>query len=411
MKRFLLTGVLFLSVGQFLAHAQNNSRTTYTDDIYYGADDAKKNAEKEAEAEEARRAKAAEAAAARNENTYTSSGDDAVADGNYESYNRSYESDGDEYIDYNDDDYYYSSRMRRFNSNYYGFGYYTPFYDPFWYDPWYSPWYGPRSGVSVSIGWGGPYWSSYYGMSGWYGYPGFYSAWNYPYYAGWGGYYGGWGGYYGGYYDGYYAGAYGGNVRSVQYGPRTSFNGPRNGYRRDAYSGGGGSLRSSTSGAGPRQVLRTAPDQHGATDNYRGRATNNGDLRNADRSVSSPDRSFSGNDMRMRNRFDNNAGSNDNRGAEQQQIQAAPQPRAERRGRFFQNLNNAFSNDNSGQRAQPASEQRARQQMQSEQPAQRYEPAQQRQAEPSYQRSTPSSSPSRGGSMGGGSNGGGGRRR
>ncbi len=384
MKRFLLTGMLFLATGQFLAFAQDKGRSTYVDDIYYTADDAKKEAEAEAAQAAARRA-----ANAQDERTYTSTGEDAVMADDYDSYNRSYGSDGDEYIDYNDDDYYYSSHIRRFNGNY-GFGYYTPYYDPFWYSSWYSPWYYPYSGFSVSVGWGNPYYP-YYGCSAWYGYPGFYSAWNYPYYTGWGGYYGS---YYAGYYDGYYSGAgmYG-NGRSVQYGPRTPFNAPRSGVRRESNTS--GNLRSTqpVGNSGPREVMRSAPQQR----------MNNGMSDRAANDNMRSDRSYNSSDMRMRSSDQINDVRN-NRAA-QNEPQAAPQ-RSERRNRFFNNLSNAFSNGNNRQpqRSSPVME-RSRQA--ESQPV--YRQAQPSYQQPSYQRSAPaSSSPSR---SSGGSFGGGGRRR
>ena len=53
---------------------------------------------------------------------------------------------GDQY------DYYYTSRMRRFDNPYYGFDFYSPVYvDPAYYNPYYSNFYRPGS----SIYWGG----------------------------------------------------------------------------------------------------------------------------------------------------------------------------------------------------------------------------------------------------------------
>lgn len=205
MKRVFLAGFVTLFLTSSVTYAQNSR---YDDDIYYTKKDAKKDAEiqKSAEEEYEARRKA-----------------EAIRNGDNDG--------GDEaYIDYDDDDYYYN-RFNRFGSG--------SFYRPYWYnDPWYYNTYsyygmgygwnnwGYSPGWSVSIGYGGPYWSSYWGYNYWYGYPGFYSCWNYPVYGyGWGGY---GGGYYNGYWDGYYNGAYnnsgGYSNRAYTYGPRTSMN-------------------------------------------------------------------------------------------------------------------------------------------------------------------------------------------
>jgi hypothetical protein len=99
-------------------------------------------------------------------------------------------------------DYSYSSRIRRFDGPYLGYGYYDPFYtDYYWYEPfsWNLGWnIYLGAGFSLGLNWGYPY----------YGY-GCYDPWDYycyrpsywyhPYYDS---YYHH--GYYGGYYDGYY---------------------------------------------------------------------------------------------------------------------------------------------------------------------------------------------------------------
>ena len=90
MKRFLLTGLLFLGLGQLSSYAQSGG--SYTDDIYYSSEDAKKDAE-------AQQKKDAEAQARREQ---------ARQNEEYSSSDRNYESDGD-YIDYDDDDYFISS--------------------------------------------------------------------------------------------------------------------------------------------------------------------------------------------------------------------------------------------------------------------------------------------------------------
>ncbi|QNH62130.1 hypothetical protein [Hymenobacter sediminicola] len=139
--------------------------------------------------------------------------------------------------EYYDEDYAYSSRIRRFHQPYYrGFGYgYNDFIyaDPFWYggpgyysawgpsyyggyDPFWGPSYYGGSYVSINIGFGNPYWGRPWGWNRWgggYG-RGFYDG----YYSGL--YGGGYGGYYGN--GGYYGGGVGtGTVRNVRYGPRS----------------------------------------------------------------------------------------------------------------------------------------------------------------------------------------------
>ena len=132
---------------------------------------------------------------------------------------------GDQYIDY-DDDNYYATHIHRFNDPYYNMGYYSTFNNPYWYNPYwvdplwgYNPWYRPSFGFGIGFG---PYWSGGWGYNTWYGYGGFNSCWNYPIYGSgfYGGYYGGfWNGYYGGVYNGY--GRYTG-ISNVVYGPRVT---------------------------------------------------------------------------------------------------------------------------------------------------------------------------------------------
>jgi hypothetical protein len=128
---------------------------------------------------------------------------------------------------YDEDDYYYASRIRRFNAPYRGLSYYdfayTDYYwynrDPFYYgrsmyyDPFYSPCYTcygfPPYYGGISIVIGRPYYSRW--------------GWGNPYYGG-GLYRGGYGGLgYGGY-GGYYSNNWYRNdanfSRNVQYGPR-----------------------------------------------------------------------------------------------------------------------------------------------------------------------------------------------
>jgi len=86
-------------------------------------------------------------------------------------------SDDDEYEYYEDYDYYYTSRVRRFHRPYYGFSYFDPVYaDLYYYDPFINP------GVTVLI---------YDGYSSWNGWNSWrrFNRWN-----SWGSFNRGWGG-------------------------------------------------------------------------------------------------------------------------------------------------------------------------------------------------------------------------
>ncbi len=383
MKHIFLTYLLLAVFGSFSADAQSKK---VQDDIYYTAEDAQKDAdaaEKERQAiEEARAKRAAERRTQR----------DAMG----------YESGEEEYIDYDDDEYYYANRFNRFNGPYYGANYWA--YDPFFWDPWWGGGYyargwgwGPSWGIGV--GYGGPYWSSYWGWNCWYGYPGFYSAWNSPWYGGYG-----YGGYYNGFYDGYYAGAYGGgsigNVRTVSYGPRSSIN--RYPGSQRATSGRTGSGMS----GGTRGQLRRSP----------GELRNASDNRNYSRSespVSSPSPGIRSSERRGSTNTGNYNGNEPARNDNRYNSGATNRP-----ARNY----NTNDNNRSYNQVEPAQQAPSRSYQRSE-PAQqqRPQPSYQR-SEPSYQRSQPSynstpsrsysspgSSPSRsgGGSFGGGSRSGG----
>ena len=143
-----------------------------------------------------------------------------------------------ESTEYYDDDYAYSSRIRRFHQPYYrsfGYGYNDFVYaDPFWYggspygSSFYDPFWGPGYGyggsfVNINIGFGSPWGWGYnpwrYGRG--FGYGGLYDGYGYGY-GGYGGYgYGGFGGY-NNYYvnNNYYGGGGVGTTRNVRYGPR-----------------------------------------------------------------------------------------------------------------------------------------------------------------------------------------------
>lgn len=173
-------------------------------------------------------------------------------------YNNNNQYNDNDVIDYDDDDYYYASRIHRFHHGYWRFGYYSCFFqDPFWWDMSYSyPVFYMNYGYPYGCGgwnhWG---WNNWGWNAGWSPYG---SCWNscgwntgwspwggYGYgafgYGGYGGYYNGYyngynNGYYNGYWDGFYNAGYGGYRSGYVYGPRRSVNSsvrlPRNGIRQ-----------------------------------------------------------------------------------------------------------------------------------------------------------------------------------
>lgn len=215
MKRFFFAGMAF-ALCALCGHAFAQNNGGYTDDVYYNASQAEKDAQQAAEQS---------FTDSRNDNYYNSSGQDNQYDrSGAQAYND--DDNGNEYIDYDDDS--YTMRMRRFYYPMSGIGYwgsvYSPYWnDPFFYNPYYSwgGWYTP--GFSLSFGYG-PYWSSGWGCNMWYGYGGF-NSWYYPYYPYYGYGYGSgyWNGYYAGLYDGGY-GNYYAPSRGLNYGPRGARN-------------------------------------------------------------------------------------------------------------------------------------------------------------------------------------------
>jgi hypothetical protein len=214
MKRFLLMGLLLIG-SQAVTYAQ-------TDDIYADGPSQRERKHKNKKGSDDNNYYQEQQSNTDSESAYN----DHTPD-NYLDYNNP-----DDYIDYGDDD-SYCSRINRFDNAFYNMGYYSTFYNPFWYnrywyDPYYSwsPWY---PSVTVSFGYG-PYWSSGWGWSTWWGYSGFGSCWSYPYYAcGW------YGNYYNNHWNGYYAGIdRHTNYRSVGYGPRQASMGNRMGNRMAA---------------------------------------------------------------------------------------------------------------------------------------------------------------------------------
>ncbi|UOG74697.1 hypothetical protein MTX78_21585 [Hymenobacter tibetensis] len=183
--------------------------------------------------------------------------DDEISNPDYTAEGQRSSSTVTESTEYYDDDYAYSSRIRRFHQPYYrGFGYgYNDFVynDPFWYggssyygSGFYDPFYGPAYGygglggsfVNINIGFGNPW--------GW-----GYNPWRYGrgyglYDSYYGGGYGGYG--YNNYYNinNYYGGGVG-TVRNVRYGARTSRSGEAGTAGRTGTSIGTGNVTGSRS--------------------------------------------------------------------------------------------------------------------------------------------------------------------
>ncbi|MGV3503757.1 MAG: hypothetical protein ACO1O1_08615 [Adhaeribacter sp.] len=231
-------------------------QTSEYDDVYYSKKDqtviTDNTLSTNQQPEQNARTAAADGAVANPEYSEKSSGGGQIASGT-DYYSPDY---------YDENDYYYASRIRRFNAPYRGFSYYDFAYtDYYWYNR--NPLYYGRSIYADPFYAYNPYFYPCYTC---YGYPGVYGSINIiigrPYYSRWGwgdpyygaynrGYYGGYGGYYGGYYGRNYAnsGWYRNDnySRKVQYGPRLDrSNVPvgdnskaPNRQRRDLSSGGG----------------------------------------------------------------------------------------------------------------------------------------------------------------------------
>ena len=302
----------------------------------------------------------------------------------------------------------------------YAYGGYDPFYSSF-YSPYgygYSPYgYGYGSGVSISFGFGRPYYGGFgYGGLG-YGYSPFGYGYS-PYYYG-GAYYGGYygrGGYYGNSYGGGYYGNNGGYYGSGDsrgngrtYGHRTD-RASEGGYQAAPASGAGAGGNASTNGhvrgrdavgGGGTQIVDASIDGN------RGRRGEN--IAPAGGGYNQPQRMNDGEQPRYRNMdtpITTNANNGRGRTEVQPQLQPAGAPQeGRRRGGFFQNV---FGEPvgNGGQAAEQPRQRSYEQPRQQtfEQPRQRsYEQPQRSYSQPSY------SAPSYGG--GGGNSGGGGGRR
>ena len=158
-------------------------------------------------------------------------------------------------VDY-DFDYGYASRLNRFQyaspwRTYYD-NWYTYSYDP-WYSYRYDPWY-YGTGLSLSFGWGSPYFGGYSSPWGIYGYgsPYYSNYWGPVSYYGYGGY-PGWG------YGGYPGWGYGGGVvvnrRNNESRPSTGTGNPYYG-SRDRYSRPGTSTSTNGTSNRPERMPR-----------------------------------------------------------------------------------------------------------------------------------------------------------
>lgn len=241
MKSLLLSVVFGMTIA---GGAMAQSGNTYDDDIYSSGPSTRKQRSSNENREPSRA------------DNYDRPGDDGFTDNGQTSYS------GDSYIDYDDDDYYYSSSINRFGySSFYNRPYFSTFANPYWYNPyWVDPYWGwspwNRPGLSIGVSFGSPYWNSYWGWQNWYGYSPFNSFYYPSYYGGWG--YNNWGcgGYYGNYWNGYYAGIYNGygngwnyrNNRNITYGPRYSMNNIANNRIGRGYPGAVGSGRMAPGG-------------------------------------------------------------------------------------------------------------------------------------------------------------------
>lgn len=126
-------------------------------------------------------------------------GRDVYDDRSYSGYEDDYQSQGfdDDFDYYNDYDYYYTSRIRRFHRPYYGFGFFDPIYVDAWhYDPFLNPgvtvliyddfysfrswsrwnrwnaWgpggaWGPRVNIGISFGWNNFGWNRWNAWDPW----------------------------------------------------------------------------------------------------------------------------------------------------------------------------------------------------------------------------------------------------
>lgn len=167
---------------------------------------------------------------------------------NYE-YEDEYDYDDEEFGYYDDYDYYYASRIRRFHNPGYMFDFYDPYYtEMYYYDPFsYGGYYSP--GVSIYLSFGNPYrpWRYYHRYNHYYSFysynyyntwcnPWFYNSWYDPWYGGYNNWY--YPSYYNyNYYNNYYGGWYGGYYGHHPYG-YGGYYGYNNYYNNGGYYGG-----------------------------------------------------------------------------------------------------------------------------------------------------------------------------
>lgn len=223
------TTVQLISVLLVLLTACNSSyyATSTHDDIYYSRQEAAKLAEQATMAEAVAVDRTQNQATPTDQNYgYESEGEhypnyDYQARFRPQSDTVEYDQEGNTYITnhyyFDQADYYYSARIRRFHRYGVGFSYYDPFYtNMYWYT--YDPFH---YGVSIYLGYGAL--DFYYpGLTYW-SWPYRYGYWGGPTYSywGWGGSY--WAGYHHGYWHGYRAGYwsspyyYGGYYSDYQY--------------------------------------------------------------------------------------------------------------------------------------------------------------------------------------------------
>ena len=229
----------------------------------------------------------------------------------------SYEDEYDDYDYWDEQGYFYSSRIRRFHRPYRGFGYYDPVYTDLGF---YDPWIMPGSSIYINIGGGSDYWSwrrynryrfrnNFIAFGGWntwgwryYSDPWSYNSWgayrvydpwfdpywggacfnpgwNYGWNSGWGyhhPYYNHYGNYYyndiynqPGYWYGNNNGTVTSNPKGTYFGPRTpgSRTGPSRGtIRNPEYAGGGIPILKESLGRPSGPIVR---DQDGGQGNGR----------------------------------------------------------------------------------------------------------------------------------------------
>lgn len=413
MKQIIFASLVLSLFSGITATAQSNGG--YQDDVYYSGSQAEQDAKAEAKRQKKQQTNSSADYYNSSEGNY-----DNNTNGNNQTYSNSYSGQDDAYVDY-DDDGSYTTRIRRFYYPMYSVGYWGSVYSPFYNDPFYSnPYYGwggwYTPGISIGIGFGGPYWSNCWGMSTWFGYGGF-GSWYYPY----GGF--GYGGAYSaGYWNGYYAGMYDGGRYS--YGRTIVNNGLRGSgrgagaYNVGAYGSNSGlrasNVRGGNSGTFEPQSARRQMTTGTEASTFRTNRGNNGDFQQVDAG-----RRVNNNVVNRNINLDQSGAvrefSGNTRGT--QQVQQGGAQQSSRSGGFFN-----FNRNNSNNIQQDRSTQRVDQGRNNNFPSQQRSnvaPVQQQRSNfsPSTAPSrsfSPSSAPSRsggGGSFGGGSRSSGGGRR